>query len=45
MRNAYKISVGKLKRREQHGGPMRRCEVDIKRNLKELGVKLWTGFK
>jgi hypothetical protein len=45
MKNAYKIVVSKVKRKEQLGIPRCRWEDNNNKiNFKEVGTRLWIGF-
>jgi hypothetical protein len=39
MRNEYKILDGKPERKRPHGRPRHRCEYNIKRDLRDIGIK------
>jgi hypothetical protein len=43
MRNARKTG-GEYEKKRPLGRPKRRLEDNIKVNLKEIGVRMWTGF-
>jgi hypothetical protein len=44
MRNAYKILIGYLEGKRPLGRHRHRWEDHIKMTVKEIGVRLWTGF-
>jgi len=43
-RGAYRSLVEKLKRKRTLGRPRRKCEYNIKMNLREVGKEAYTGF-
>jgi hypothetical protein len=44
MRNAYKILIGIPERKRPLGRPNYRWKDNIRVNLKEIGLEVWTGF-
>jgi hypothetical protein len=44
MINEYNILAGKLARKRPVGRPRRRWENNTRRDLREIGEKVWTAF-
>jgi hypothetical protein len=44
MINSYKILIGKPEGKRPFGRPIRKWQVDIKMDLKEIDMRVLTGF-